>query len=442
MSGSIPTIIVALFILLLTGCAVKTDKALSPAPSKKAFEEEDIYILTALEYETHNDLNKSILFYQRLYDETSKPEYLEKLLMLNIRTKNFKGAKKLSQAYLEEQDQPDPKVYRYLIASLINLKEHEEALNTAFKLLEIEKDSHNYQIVGNIYYNIKDYKNAIKYYESAYAKDLSAVSLSQLVNILYNYTDEKDKAVSYLETHSRIYGCDYQICSKLLLIYQENKDIEGMISTLKRTYKHFEKKNDTEGMKQVTKMLLHQYFQKNDLESAIKLLENNKFDDLKLISLYKQSENLKKAIPVLERVYKNTGNIDYLAQIAIMEYESAKDRKKVLPGVVRKFESVLSVMDNDTYQNFLGYLLIDHDVDVKKGLLLVKKALEKDPDNMAYIDSLAWGQYKLGKCKKAYKNMKKVVDNVGLNDDEIILHWKKIKECYAEHTGRDKSKNP
>ena len=60
---------------------------------------------------------------------------------------------------------------------------------------------------------------------------------------------------------------------------------------------------------------------------------------------------------------------------------------------------------------------------------LVKKALVQEPNNLAYIDTLAWGQYKLKNCKEANKQMKRVVDEIGLNDEEIKLHWEKIKEC-------------
>ena len=42
-----------------------------------------------------------------------------------------------------------------------------------------------------------------------------------------------------------------------------------------------------------------------------------------------------------------------------------------------------------------------------KRCFLVKKALEKDSSNIAYIDTLAWGEYKLKIVKEAFINMKK-----------------------------------
>jgi hypothetical protein len=59
----------------------------------------------------------------------------------------------------------------------------------------------------------------------------------------------------------------------------------------------------------------------------------------------------------------------------------------------------------------------------------VQKALKLEPDSAFYIDSLAWGHYKLGECKKAYTEMQKVIKELGLEDKEIKSHWNKIQKC-------------
>ena len=132
---------------------------------------------------------------------------------------------------------------------------------------------------------------------------------------------------------------------------------------------------------------------------------------------------------LLNKLYGNSNNLDYLAQQAILEFETASDKKLVLNSVVIKLKRALEKLDNHVYQNYLAYILIDFDMDVKKGVYLVKKALEKESNNIAYIDTLAWGEYKLKNCQEAFKQMKKVVDEIGLDDAEIKMHWQKIKEC-------------
>ena len=123
---------------------------------------------------------------------------------------------------------------------------------------------------------------------------------------------------------------------------------------------------------------------------------------------------------------------DYLNGVKIsriIQFEMAEDKSKVLNEVIFKFDKVLLVTNNHIYENYLAYILIDFNINVSKGVTLVKKALVQEPNNLAYIDTLAWGQYKLKNCKEANKQMKRVVDEIGLNDEEIKLHWEKIKEC-------------
>ena len=43
--------------------------------------------------------------------------------------------------------------------------------------------------------------------------------------------------------------------------------------------------------------------------------------------------------------------------------------------------------------NYLGYMLVDHKLRVDEATLMIKKALEGDPENGAYLDSLGWAYY-------------------------------------------------
>ena len=80
-------------------------------------------------------------------------------------------------------------------------------------------------------------------------------------------------------------------------------------------------------------------------------------------------------------------------------------------------------------ENNPDLIITDIKMGNETGLDLVKKALEQEPSNIAYLDTLAWGEYKAKNCKEAYYWMKQIVDEVGLEDSEIKLHWEKIQEC-------------
>eukprot|EP01029_Cantina_marsupialis_P023930 TRINITY_DN60375_c0_g1_i1.p1 TRINITY_DN60375_c0_g1~~TRINITY_DN60375_c0_g1_i1.p1 ORF type:complete len:248 (+),score=40.16 TRINITY_DN60375_c0_g1_i1:321-1064(+) len=245
---------------------------------------------------------------------------------------------------------------------------------------------------------------------------------------MFNFTNEKDEAINLLETYVAKNGCGDIVCSKLLGFYEKEKNIDGVISILKKTYYSLRGKANNQTVEKVYKLLMF-YLEKQEPQELISFLEESRADDDKLLNIYSREKEHTKALALAKKLYQKTSNVDYIAQIAIIEFEMADDKRKVLKSVIKKFEDVLTVLDNHIYQNYLGYILIDYDIDVKRGVSLVNQALEKAPNNLAYIDSLAWGQYKLKDCDEAYKNMKEVVDTIGLSQEEIKMHWEKIKEC-------------
>jgi predicted Zn-dependent protease len=145
--------------------------------------------------------------------------------------------------------------------------------------------------------------------------------------------------------------------------------------------------------------------------------------------LYHQNNQHEQALMLTKKLYRKTKNVKYLAQLAMLEYETAKNKNKILNTVIANFNIVLKTIDEPAYNNYFGYLLIDHNINVKRGINLIKKALDKEPLNIAYLDSLAWGYYKLKSCKKAKKIMRDIKKLIVIDDKELKKHYKKIMEC-------------
>lgn len=416
-------------IFIFFGCVPQTSNLVKYDYKYKAYENENELILHALEYMKQGNRQKASILFLNLFNKTLNDEYLFEYSRLAFSIKNYQDIITVIEANKEHIKKNEDKVSKIYILSLMQTKQVDKAKIVLDDLLKKYDTDSNKELLANIYLLKKDYEKAKDVFEEVYESTLTSNTLLNLVDVMYTYLNEKEDAINYLESHLKVYGCDNLVCSKLLGFYQEQKDINGVISVLKRTYISF--KEDDKNKYTVDKVykLLMYYLEKKDINEAIAFLEETKANDEKLLALYQNARMSNKAYELVQKLYKRTGNLDYLAQVAMLEFEVAKDREKVLKSVIKKFEDVLAVLDNHIYQNYLGYILIDYDIDVKKGLKLVEKALEKAPNNLAYIDSLAWGQYKLKDCKNAKINMQKVVDSAGLNDDEIRIHWEKIKEC-------------
>jgi tetratricopeptide (TPR) repeat protein len=131
-------------------------------------------------------------------------------------------------------------------------------------------------------------------------------------------------------------------------------------------------------------------------------------------------------------LYEQDKNAKWLAEKGILTFENAEDKndKKMIKEALSHFEKAFTLGNDDSlYLNYYGYTLIDKEVDVEKGIQILKDALVQQPNNTYYLDSLAWGYYKEGKCAKAYAFMKRVVDEEGLDEPKIIEHWNAIKQC-------------
>ena len=71
--------------------------------------------------------------------------------------------------------------------------------------------------------------------------------------------------------------------------------------------------------------------------------------------------------------------------------------------------------------NYLGYMMADRGTHLEEALGYVKKAVELDPQNGAYLDSLGWAYYKLGNYDLAEENLRKASERIG-NDATVQDH--------------------
>lgn len=405
-------------IFLIAGCSLKEP---SSKIGKKSFENEDYLILLALEYQQNGDIKNAIKVYNTLYEKSHKINYLIESAKISFLSKDMKRTEKLLKEALKQEPENE-ELKRIEIGFLTRQGNLKEAEKKILELLKKNKSTTYLKIAGSIYFQMKSYDLALKYFESAYKQEQDSSSLLNIVEILYNYLDKKDDAIALLETHIRMQSCDEKTCFKLIEIYGKEKNIDGIISTYKKLYKRY--KDDD-----FAKKIVELYMYKKDRDGAINFLKQSGYNQEMLLDIYVSLKDFKNAYKIARKLYKDTNKIDYLGKMAIYEYETYKDgiNKKRLNSISDKFEKVISKLYEPLYLNYYGYLLIDHDLNAKKGIKLVKEALLKEPDSPFYLDSLAWGYYKIGKCKEAKKIMDELVK--GSKEEEIIMHWKKINEC-------------
>jgi len=403
-------------------------------PNEQAFAGEDTYIMFALRAEQLKDYKSAAILFEKLNDKSSKKEYLYRSLENELRAKeNQKVIDKVNE--LTEGSLNDPKLVRYKIIALIELRKLDEAKILAISLAKQTRNADDYLLASDVYIKKKEFDMALKYLNSAYVQDYNEKILDKMAILLYVNLHRKKDAIAYLETHTRIHSCSKRICNRLIGIYSNENNIEGLLSTYKRLY-------NVDKKEAIAKKIMQIYAYKRDYVQMINFLEDTKADDEVLLQLYITGKNYKKAYKLSDKLYKKSGDINYLGQSGIYEYESLgkKISKKNLKSVIVKLEQAAAQTQEALYYNYLGYILIDHEIDVKKGMKYVQKVLKDNPNSAYYLDSLAWGYYKLGKCQKAKKIMDKVITLEGGDEKEVLEHVNAVNKCLKKYNKKRKVK--
>lgn len=135
-----------------------------------------------------------------------------------------------------------------------------------------------------------------------------------------------------------------------------------------------------------------------------------------------------------------TGTPDSVA--LMFQLGALLERQGKLTDAEAMFESILEIEpDSAATLNYLGYMLADQDRRLDESLELIKRALAHDPYNGAYLDSLGWVYFKMGKLDLAEENLLKAIGSLRLtgvvydhlgdlyfrkgNRDQAVEFWKK-----------------
>jgi tetratricopeptide (TPR) repeat protein len=93
---------------------------------------------------------------------------------------------------------------------------------------------------------------------------------------------------------------------------------------------------------------------------------------------------------------------------------STYEREKKYDQSEAEFKKVLALNPQSAATlNYLGYMDADRGVELEQSLNYIKEAVSLDPTNGAYLDSLGWAYFKLGKYDLAEENLNKAVLRMG-----------------------------
>jgi tetratricopeptide (TPR) repeat protein len=72
--------------------------------------------------------------------------------------------------------------------------------------------------------------------------------------------------------------------------------------------------------------------------------------------------------------------------------------------------------------NYLGYMWADHNMNLDEAETMIKQALEMEPNNTSYLDSLGWVEFRKGRFDEALSNLLRAAKTADHDDPVIFEH--------------------
>lgn len=420
----------ALFIFIALAFASCAKSPQSNAPKPQSYKQLDLS--NNLEYQAlqaydalgNEDNQRALDLFYEIYKSTksnlcAKEAFRLAFLLEDERIDELLGT-------LNEISKHDNDALRLVIGYHITKSNLTKAKSLAFKLLKTQPNyPANHSILGTIYALQDNKAAALESFKKAYALDPSEMNVLKLFDMLENGMSRRNEAIKYLDDWASKYGCTKQTCLILLGMHVMQDNTNKVVSTYTKLY---EALGDTRFLRDGLSLLIY----KKDFKGAQRLLEQYHFDDDALVEVYASLGLFDKAYKLCESLYEKNENPAYLSKMAMYSYEkNTKNTSRAeLMRIAELFEKSVYEANEAVYYNYYGYLLIDHDIDIKKGLELVLKAHELSPSSNYIIDSVAWGYYKLGDCKSAKEWMDKVAGDAEFMEQiESKTHKIAIDKC-------------
>ncbi len=388
---------------------------------------ENLKLLGSL-YEQTNQPEKARELYRGSLDSTIDPDVRFRLALLLSDQNQFVEAVPILQE-LAEDFPKNVRINISLARALRGNNKYADAAEVIKRALEQDPDHYslNYEL-AELMALLGERQEAIERF--LHLRDMSESnqrinSIETNLALLYQGTRQFDKAVELFQAVIRK-SPDDEI-AKLRLVYalkdagqlQEALSLSEQLlkASIEHTYE--EQPNKTYLVVAHAQMLSAD----NQLEKAVVLLTNQIAQSsspeefyLAASQLYVDHEDYKEAERIIkEGMFRFPDSEKMQFQLGAVYERQGKleETEAVFQGILKKHPQHPGVL------NYLGYMLADRDLRLLEALDYISKAVEIEPHNGAFLDSLGWVYFKLNQLEQAETNL---LLALRLNDNDPTIY--------------------
>ena len=311
-----------------------------------------------------------------------------------------RGGHAEAESVLVRSLEADPGNYRAL-EIVTNLYIDQGQPDKAIRLLEEQNrrsplPNEGLLLLGRLYYEVKDYDEALNIFEGMFEAGNATPDLARVLGEISSRAGKTDKALRYYREAIRLGPGDF-------------RNHLAMFFSASPTFTPEESQRIKISAEESAKCL----------SEAARLVPSADFDGLYLVGIsYQSVDSLETALEFLSR----GAEIRPGDERVVLNAASVLEKLKRYEEAERYIASLHERQPDDpTTCNFYGYLLALRGKDLDRAEELVRKALESEPQNGYYMDSLGWVFFMRGDYPRAIEELEKAAAIAG-NDPVILEH--------------------
>jgi tetratricopeptide (TPR) repeat protein len=271
------------------------------------------------------------------------------------------------------------------------------------------------------------------------AQSSSRATMLKRLGFLYRNSGQTAQAVDVFRQAASL---DSENASEAAILivetYQQAKDME---SALREADAAVKKYPDDRGVHVSHAEVLADRGRVDDAVAEVKAMAKGAPDyqiELELAQLYEKGKrwaDMGKALDASEGLAKSDDEKESVLFMRGAMYE----RIKKYDDAEAQFRKVIGMNPrNAGALNYLGYMLADRAVRLDEAHDLIERALDLDPQNGAYLDSMGWVYYRQGKFNDAEDLLVRAIDRLGqdatVHDHlgDVYIKLGKTKEAIAQ----------
>ena len=267
----------------------------------------------------------------------------------------------------------------------------------------------------------------------------SRIMLIERLAELYRDTRQYPKAVETVRQIAEIEPTAApRISANVIETYRIAKDLNAAKAEADAAIKKYPQ---DELVKTVRASLLADMGQVDEAAAQIRTMlggDKDRATYIQLAQIYEKGKNfseMEKALEAAEKLSESKSDKETIYFNRGAMYE----KQKKYAAAEAEFRKVIeSNPQSAGALNYLGYMLADRGVRLEEAAELIRKAVDLDPQNGAYLDSLGWVNFRLNKLDEAERNLREsiertagdptVYDHLG----DVYLKQGKVKDAIAQ----------